>query len=191
MQRTLVVLLAGGLVLWALSSPDAPSFVNITRDQYQEGHRKWQALGVREYQETVTKSGADSYCWRGCTLHIYTDGHKAEIVDPVGRPGLEGISASVPPDALQDMTIEGMFAYIDSLLPATTDVNPTAKRRAVLGGMSYTMRFNAGKGYPDSLEARLFNDRYNFTQWLGVYQWADVNWTIQVKSVMLITQVHN
>jgi hypothetical protein len=180
--RTLGMLLAGGLILWALSSPDAPSYVSVTRDQYKESLGKWQALGVREYQANVAKAGADSYCTRGCILHVRTDGHTAEIVGDVPRPGLAGMSKIVPHASLQGMTIEEMFAFLDSLLPDASGVSPFGSNRAVLGGMAYTVRFNPNEGYPESLEARLYNDRFNITRW------ADVNWAIQVRSVTLIAQ---
>jgi hypothetical protein len=187
---TLAMLVAGGLALWALSSPDAPLYLNVTRDQYKQSLGKWQALAVREYQAEVAKEGYDSYCARGCSLHVRTDGQKAEIVGEVARPGLAGMSKTVPRYSLQRMTIEEMFEYINGLLPGASDVSPTGNRRAVLGGMHYTVRFNPGMGYPESLDTRVFDDRFNITQWLGVYEHSDLNWVIRVKSLNVTAQEH-
>lgn len=179
-------LVLGGVALWAISSPTPPLYINITTVEYQRALTKWQALGIREYEATITKNAYESRCEDGCIVHVRTDGHKAELVDDAGVPGVFGMSKVIPRNYVQDMTIESMFDNIYQFITSENSAKST-KGRAILGGMSYTVSFKEDMGHPESIEARLLDDPINLTQWLGVSAQAKENWTMHVNNVTVIT----
>ncbi|MFL5733539.1 MAG: hypothetical protein ACJ78Q_10090, partial [Chloroflexia bacterium] len=132
--RTAAVLAAIAGVVWALSSPEPPPYVNITQPEYNSALAKWQALHVREYKAIIAKEG---YCNHGCVLHVRTDGRKTELADDTGPLDFFLISTFIPNTYLEGMTIEEMFDATGKLLPTAPVANPAASRQVQPRGMYY------------------------------------------------------
>lgn len=182
----LLVLVGLGVVAFALGKPDGPAYLNFTRQEYEQALARWQGAHVREYEIEVIEDAAESNCYKGCTIDVLSEGDKATVTNIVSLSGLAGMSGVVPDTELQALTVEEQFRSVGQLLE-TQNAEDYPSREAQPGSMYYRVTFNPALGYPEEVEEHFFNDSFNITKWLGVYDYSDRNRTVTVKRLKILS----
>jgi hypothetical protein len=119
--------------------------INILREEYEEALGKWQASGIEEYEISVHTTAH----WSSkVVLRVSEKGKRILVVNPT-------TSAVSTPDpdyasALEDDTVEGMFAYVERFLNEDR-VKQSGADTSTNFHMAYTVEFDPKFGYPISI----------------------------------------